>query len=686
MLNKDLIYSKINSFIKDNPEYTLYREELFYNALFEQNVLTKEEIDLIKNNISLFFSNTTVKPVQDYRELLGVSFSNNYLKTTPKERIDNLLNKFDLVVDSNFQIDLSNFTLDNLIEKYNIAPDSISESSIGHRSYTEAKFKHLELGDLVVLFFNDDPQSVNILNKNFNFYLFSEGESSYDEYYFSDENNSNWKSFDMAGNVFFERRGEKYIDYLNNMPFIEIDKNGVEKNLVVEALINDLKFFSFSKNLKHNVLNKLTKENVEIVLQDFLQTTGNDLYNEIRKNIFLDNSSKTEVLNYIKSISPFIVAKLICEDIYGLGSGNLKDDLKLLNKDNIQNVLMNYKSLVFEKDKDFMTLFELQGFKDLLVLPLDFATYLNGGVANGIIKNINDELNLDDNEKKIIIDNIINLVISSIDDNKVTYAQDIKADILEHKDNIIKLDVDIMRYGNRFYEAEIAENVNISNGKIDSSYNQHGTGDCWLISAITSILNKDIGKNYIENLIKINEETDCTEVYLPGAEKIYSIKNEYIQNATHLANGDGDIRALELAVETYLKEVAYENNARISLNEGKKIDIDGNFSSLAYKLLLGNSEKVLNLEDIDWNSKNKVYTVAIDYNNLKTLSVCEKITEVLTPHHAYSVLKSDEKFLYLYDPNISIDINNIDEEKIKKIPIEEVSLLRIYSANLPIDE
>jgi len=72
-------------------------------------------------------------------------------------------------------------------------------------------------------------------------------------------------------------------------------------------------------------------------------------------------------------------------------------------------------------------------------------------------------------------------------------------------------------------------------------------------------------------------------VELKGVEKKYVISAEEIEKSNHLASGDPDIRAIELAVDKYLKELAYEmtDNGDIDFSSA---DLNGEYSDFAFQV------------------------------------------------------------------------------------------------------
>lgn len=682
MLNIDDIQSKINYFIMNNPEYRMYNNDALISVLADKEFLTEEEVNVLKNGLSVFYNNSPQESSADYKEIFGASFAKKSKLETPKARIDDLLNSFNLTLNSDLTINMDNYSLENLIKKFNIKPDDVWMYDTENFSY-DVRLNYPDIGEIVLNVSNNSPKEIIISNKFFTLTLAEEGRSFYEETIWAGEDEICRKRYDIQGNITLEFSSGKTITYLNNYPFEEFN-NGKYKNLLVEDLVKDLSILSFKKDLKTNILARITKENANEVVSEFEYKTGKDLFDEITKSPFIDRELKPELLKHLKNVYPQYLATSLIEDIYGLGSGDLEDNLKLLDKDNIQEVLYFYKALAMQKDEEFYNTFKLSFSDDLFIVPTKLVDYLNGNMGNGIIKNISDEWGLSSEDKSKLIDSIIQIVLESIDSNAKIYAQDIKNDILVHKDDADKLDVDLIRWSKRLF-LNLEKKTSQSNGKIDETYKQGFVGDCWLLSGITSILNKENGKEYIESLINSDPEKDYVEVTLPGVGKTYQIKKDYIENCPQLAVGDGDIRAIELAVDTYLKEIAYENNARVS-NQGKVCDIDGNLLPIVFRILLGNGS-YFDPTKIDLNNKNVVYTVGLNedlVNNVMSNANTELNVSKLISHHAYSVIKKDDEFLYLFNPHDTVNLNKIDEETFIKVPLDEAKYLECSAANIPV--
>lgn len=231
--------------------------------------------------------------------------------------------------------------------------------------------------------------------------------------------------------------------------------------------------------------------------------------------------------------------------------------------------------------------------------------------------------------------------------------------------------LDIIECTNSRFPARSSKIVGKVNGKIDKDFSQGDTGDCWLLAAIKSISMKEKGQKVLNDSIKIDKNGDVT-VTLKGGHKSYKFTQKEIAARTDLSLGDMDVRAIEMAVDQYIKDMGYGDltNYRFS--------IDGNHETFAYKLLLGTfsaydseekrkQENMMNINQFysgqvnkikfdnkkidSFNDKNKIFCVSTHTMKKDVkLSSDSDSSVILTCNHAYSVVKSDKKFVYLINP------------------------------------
>lgn len=221
----------------------------------------------------------------------------------------------------------------------------------------------------------------------------------------------------------------------------------------------------------------------------------------------------------------------------------------------------------------------------------------------------------------------------------------------------------IKRLRSRIYSRYKKSSDTKVNGKIDQNYKQGRTGDCWLLAVIKGISRNPKGLKILNDSIKVNQNGTVT-VHLKGVDKTYTISQKEIGNATELSSGDGDVRALEIAVNRYLREEYKEK-------DGKRASVDGNDMLTAYKIFTGKDhfmplysngdhwinpewygEEPISDELIDKFNKKDQITCVSAHGNKKDIPVSTSLNTkgVLTKNHAYTVTSADQKYVYLINP------------------------------------
>lgn len=115
------------------------------------------------------------------------------------------------------------------------------------------------------------------------------------------------------------------------------------------------------------------------------------------------------------------------------------------------------------------------------------------------------------------------------------------------------------------------------NGKIDRSYKQGQTGDCWLLAGIQSLAMTPQGKKMLDNAVKVDKKGNAT-VTLKGVGKKYTVTARDLKCSNELSTGDTDVRALEIAMDRYFRE-------SVTAEQDSRADIDGNSVGKALALL-----------------------------------------------------------------------------------------------------
>lgn len=207
-----------------------------------------------------------------------------------------------------------------------------------------------------------------------------------------------------------------------------------------------------------------------------------------------------------------------------------------------------------------------------------------------------------------------------------------------------------------------------ANGKIDAEFNQGNyVFDCWIISTVKSLSINTKGLEMLEDLISIDDKGNVT-VKLKGVSKEYTISKEELEGANELAQGDLDVRAIEIAIGRYFHEI--EDHANL-IEKGKNrfsdvrihnSDDDIYFCthslSTTYYMLFGKpliSDIQPNKKTIEQIKSDKYTTIVASYNN--------HVMNGFTKAHAYAVIGADDNFVYLsnpYFPNYNLSTTHSD--------------------------
>ena len=453
----------------------------------------------------------------------------------------------------------------------------------------------------------------------------------------------------------------KKIDYSGEYRYMESNfADKTKTNLLVNELDEDLKsgfslFKIVSPRLKHNVKNRINNENVFNVLDDYEKQTERNLIDDLNsiKNPFYIDERDSLIDHVYQSIKNFDDNNLSAVGKYV--SNKVQKELENSDKEKI------LENLDLLNDNTITYFFEENNKKY--------------SVHKGFLEELNDKLGEDFALE--VAHKLSDLALGSGFDNDglFLFTEDIKKDIKSHPNDLRKLDVDFMRLGNRKIIDTKETRFNAykfsyipPNGKLDCPFSQGHIGECSIVSEISAFLEKPKGKMFLESLLSYNKKNGNITVNLAGVNKKYTFSTEYLKTLKSFTNGDGDIRAIEAAVDTYLKENAYKNR-----NE-KAYDITiGNDANTLFEILAGNSTYYWypSFDDfsIDFNNPNKAYSIAINKNDYyytggtKAFSKNKEYT-ALFETHAYAVVMSDKDAIYLLDPN---DKNNTGtkEEYIK---------------------
>lgn len=194
-----------------------------------------------------------------------------------------------------------------------------------------------------------------------------------------------------------------------------------------------------------------------------------------------------------------------------------------------------------------------------------------------------------------------------------------------------------------------------ANGKIDSKFKQGVYArDCWIISMVRSLSINPKGQEMLEDIMSIDENGNVT-VKLKGVGKKYTISKEELEGTNELAQGDLDVRAIEIAIRRYLNETGDSANllekiknrfsgAYIHLSDYNMYNGMHNLST-PYYMLFGKplaADAQPNKTIIERIKSGKYSTVVASHNYY--------IMNGYDKYHVYAVIGADDKYVYVSNP------------------------------------
>lgn len=360
-----------------------------------------------------------------------------------------------------------------------------------------------------------------------------------------------------------------------------------------------------------------------------------------------DNNSNDDNSNNNNSIPESVIAdtKEIIEGIHnnkGLFSSSRKLN-KYIERINVDNVFL----IMVEHERTFGKSI----FNEIMS-----NVNISSKTRAEAVKHIKDMLMQQAKLNGVYTEDYDKLIDGHIDYEKNKFGRMKSKDIYQDIFTFIRRYPHTTSYPNTLYPA---------NGKIDATFNQGYVMDCWLLSAIKSLSINPKGQEMLNDLISLDDKGNVT-VKLKGVDREYTIPKEELEGANEFAQGDLDVRAIEIAVNKYLHEIEDHTTLfgklRDFYNRGSFICVDINQGmidlSTAGYILFGKEccrNVIPDAETIEKIQSGIYSTLVSSYNDCNLEGYKKK--------HAYTVTGADCNYVYLsdpYNPDTNLSITHDD--------------------------
>lgn len=434
---------------------------------------------------------------------------------------------------------------------------------------------------------------------------------------------------------------------------IQYSENGETKSL---ELVKGEKWSKHKNTSLSSLFNKLDNGNgvIDDVEIDALRREMNVFDSDGKKgNLTKSEQQKLQTLNWDRIRSKVQVAENLYNDVHAKTSigipttgKNISSHVKQVTPDNATTVFKIYN--------------EKTGSKESLVSAIMTEYGLSMDERIGYAKHLVDALARDLKSQGKKIDGTVQALYAELEAQRksILPASGSKIDKLINDmfagRNITSSGTEKTEKSNLTTKADAPSRISDLNGKIDRPFSQGKAGDCWLLAAIYALSQTPKGLKILNDSVTILSNGNV-QVTLKGVDATYVFTPKEIKSKTNLSTGDLDVRAIEMAMDKYMKEHPQRGHDSINSNLGH----------VAFKLLTGKGGKnflsdtlgrILDLFFMDkliddFNKPNHVAVVAIHRTGkYSTFKNSNGKQEMIAHYHEYAVKGSDKKNVYLVNP------------------------------------
>ncbi len=732
---------KYEQFIKINPKYKNLGIDKVCSIMVQQKLLTPHDVKELKKPLfGSFTFEQTPTFVDDSLSCLGIDIKKD--NKQPQNYVDKPKTyhpKFkQLEITKDGKADLNQFTMQNLKLKYDSKNYTITKNENGLIAVTNKdgtpvmSVNNNFFGGTNVSYNNDGKILQLTLTKNGEIegYSTKENVNGTEIYKRYEKNNISpsqmyelysdgsrkQANYDKAGKITFQDYWKKdggsaewVIEYSDGKPYKKITRSDARTSKTEYFLVNDLEKDIIAKSslglpttrssLSDNVLKRITWGNVEETLEEYEKKTGRSLIEDIDNEIGLSRDLRDKLINHIETLyckrasaeeSGKYLANQLYGDIQGIGSGKLADHIEMINPENLKYVLTEYKILSADNNcnKQMDAEKVLSVLESVPGVKFDYKTGENIAEKlapiEGLLTAIQDEWGLSQKTRNRLIKQIVDI---SLKEKSPEVQTRIKRDMSKHPEDYHKIEIDVYRAENSnngdMRNPALKNQMVVENSKnktFDGKTEQGSTGDCWLLAGLNSVIAKPNLRNELEKLVKFDSKTGDYLVTMKGINKTYRVTKNDLKEYTALAKGSQKINAVEIAMDKYIRDDAYNDRKDIKTVDNdfgfiNFVTIDGNFSTFLWRTLFGDNYDLFDIKidplTEDFNNPDRVYEMSLNgskEDDVYGLAKSEKEENyTIIARHAYSIIGSDDKNIYLLNPWDSEDKITITRENFKKL-------------------
>lgn len=384
------------------------------------------------------------------------------------------------------------------------------------------------------------------------------------------------------------------------------------------------------------------------------QIQKNDNYYNIALNTLQESGSRIEITEQIISDRMLQIQKLNDNKPFVVGNEII---VPSNNPEDIFNDAQERFNILYDALKDNINPQKItQTIKGITpqTAELIFAAYDKYSKTNLVVDLLNSE-HLSNKEKQMCIKHFVKEIEQQAKDKDKLSSDVMKnlyplangySDKTSHED-ILRMGADVRKLVIR--QDTISQTVPRTNGLIDENFKQGNTGDCWLLSGINSMVSTPEGRQLVNESIKLDKNGNY-EITLKGVNKTYTVTPQELKGSNNLSTGDGDLRAVEIAVDKYFREAVPQGRPDIKGNTcGKAFEL---FTDKPVKTAQSSEDRTNFLNDIQKNKNNIAAVTGASQKIPKDINATVNGEKVkIYSSHAYTILNVDDKNVYLINPH-----------------------------------